>query len=263
VSAPILPGAEPLVHYGGSLGMLVLHGFTGSPQSVRPQAQAFAAAGYSVELPLLPGHGTDVDDLVPARWSDWSGAAEEAYERLAGRCDAVAVFALSMGGTLACLLAERHPEIRGLCLVNPLVDPPAESFRDVLRGLLEQGMAVAPGVGSDIAMPGRQELAYTGTPVAAALSMLEGVDSVVEGLGLITCPLLVFSSRQDHVVPSQSGDVLCAGVSGPAERVWLEKSYHVATLDYDEGEITRQALSFAHAVLGPEAAGEVGARSSA
>jgi carboxylesterase len=255
VSAPIISGAEPLVHHGGSSGVLVLHGFTGSPQSVRPQAEALAKAGYSVELPLLPGHGTEVEDLIPVRWSAWSGAAEAAYGELARSCESVAVFALSMGGTLACLLAERHSEIRGLCLVNPLVEPPAESFRDVLRGLLEQGMEVAPGVGSDIAMPGRQELAYTGTPVAAALSLFEGVDEVAAGLGRITCPLLVLSSREDHVVPSQSGDVLCAGVSGLVERVWLEKSYHVATIDYDEAEITRRALSFVRTVLGPASVG--------
>ena len=58
--------------------MLVLHGFTGSPQSMRPLAEAMAKAGFTVELPLLPGHGTSLDDMVPTRWADWSGAAEAA-----------------------------------------------------------------------------------------------------------------------------------------------------------------------------------------
>jgi carboxylesterase len=250
VTAPVLPGAEPFSHRGGPLGVLVLHGFTGSPQSVRPQAEALAAAGYTVELPLWPGHGTSVEDMVPTRWSDWSEAAEAAFRAMAGECEAVALFGLSMGGTLACWLAEHHPEIRGLCLVNPLVDPPAESFRDVLRGMLDGGSEVLPGVGSDIAMAGRQELAYTSTPIAAALSLFEGVDGVASRLSQVRCPVLVLSSREDHVVPSSSGDVLCAGVAGPAERVWLEKSYHVATLDHDEDEITRRAVAFADGVLG-------------
>ena len=77
------------------------------------------------------------------------------------------------------------------------------------------------------------ELAYPGTPIAAALSLFEGIDETAAGLDRITCPVLLLSSREDHVVPPSSGDVLEAGVAGPVERVWLEHSYHVATLDYD------------------------------
>jgi carboxylesterase len=229
--------------------VLVLHGFTGNPQSMRPLAEAMAAQGHTVELPLLPGHGTAVEDMLPTRWTDYADAAEAAYGRLAARCSAVAVVALSMGGTLACWLAERHPEIRGLVLVNPFVDPPAESFRDVLRGFLDAGTEIAPGVGSDIAKEGSAELAYTGSPVAAALSMFEGIDDVAAHLADIRCPVLLLSSRQDHVVPSSSGDVLVAGVSGPVERVWLERSYHVATLDHDAPLVEERAVAFVRDVL--------------
>src|SRR5579862_2150885 len=109
MTAPILEGAEPASFPGGPHGVLVLHGFTGNPVSMRPLAEAIAAQGHTVELPLLPGHGTAVEDMLPTRWDDWSAAAEAAYDELAGRCDAVAVAALSMGGTLACWLATRHP----------------------------------------------------------------------------------------------------------------------------------------------------------
>ena len=249
MTAPIIPGAEPFAHAGSTSGVLVLHGFTGNPQSLRPLAEAVATDGYTVELPLLPGHGTAVEDLLPIRWKDWSGVAESAYTMLAAGCDEVAVVALSMGGTLACWLAEHHPEIRGLALVNPFIDPPSQNFRDVLRGVLESGTEVAPGVGSDIARPGVAELAYPGTPIAAALSFFEGIDVVAAALDRIACPVLLLSSRNDHVVPSSSGDVLVAGVAGPIERVWLENSYHVATLDNDAEEITGRVLTFLGDVL--------------
>lgn len=229
--------------------MLVLHGFTGNPQSLRPLAELLAAHGHSVELPLLPGHGTAMEDMIPTRWDDWLATAAAAYEDLAARCEAVAVVALSMGGALACRLAVSHPEIRGLALVNPLVEPPAESFRDVLRGVLESGTEVAPGVGSDIAKEGVVELAYPGSPIAAALSMFEGIDELAPRLREIECPVLLLSSRQDHVVPSSSGDFLVAGVSGPAERVWLEQSFHVATLDHDAPEIEARVSAFVGEVL--------------
>ncbi len=249
VTAPVLPGAEPFSHTGGPSAVLVLHGFTGNPQSMRPLAEALAAAGYTVDLPLLPGHGTAVEDMIPTRWADWSGAAESAYEKLATGCDDVAVVALSVGGTLACWLAEHHRQIRGLALVNPFIDPPAESFRDVMRGVLETGTDVAPGVGSDIKKEAVSELAYLGTPIAAALSLFEGIDATAAELGRVSCPILLLSSRNDHVVPSSSGDVLEAGVAGPIERVWLENSYHVATLDNDAEEVTARVLAFVGGIL--------------
>lgn len=238
--------------------MLVLHGFTGSPQSMRPLAEALAARGHSVELPLLPGHGTAVEDMLPTRWSDWSEAAEAAYAELAARSRAVAVVALSMGGSLACLLASRHPEIKGLGLVNPLVEPPAESFRDVLRGILAEGTELVPGIGSDIAKEGASELSYPGTPVAAVLSLFEGIDGLAPDLPSIRCPVLLLSSREDHVVPSSSGDFLIDHVPGPVERVWLEHSYHVATLDNDAAEIEARVVAFADAVLAGAAAATSG-----
>ncbi len=94
MTAPILPGAEPASYAGGPDGVLVIHGFTGSPASMRPVADAVAAAGHAVELPRLPGHGTSVQDMLPTRWSDWSASVEDAYGDLAGRCRRVAVVGL-------------------------------------------------------------------------------------------------------------------------------------------------------------------------
>ncbi len=250
VTAPIIPGCEPWTSTGGSHGVLVLHGFTGNPQSMRPLAEALAAAGFTVDLPLLPGHGTSVEDLVPTRWSDWSSAAEEAYRGLAARCDRVALTGLSMGGTLACWLAEHHVEVAGLAVVNPFVDPPAPEFRDALGALLDEGTEVIDGIGSDIAKEGAAEAAYQGTPLAAVLSLFEGVDEVFPALGSITCPTLLLSSRDDHVVAPVSGDVLEAKVGGPIERVFLERSFHVATLDWDVPLIEERVAAFADKVLG-------------
>jgi carboxylesterase len=250
MAAPIIPGAEPWSAEAGSHGVLVLHGFTGNPQSMRPLAEALATAGFTVDLPLLPGHGTSVEDMVTTRWDDWSGAAESAYADLAARCGRVAVTGLSMGGTLACWLVEHHPEIAGLAVVNPLVQPPVDDFLDGIRALLEGGTEVIDGIGSDIAKEGSVESAYAGTPLAPALSLFEGVTAVRARLGEIRCPTLLLSSREDHVVGVESGDVLAASVGGPVERVYLERSYHVATLDWDAPVIEERVVSFAGEVLG-------------
>lgn len=247
--APVIPGAEPWSSKGGSHGLLILHGFTSNPQSLRPLAEALASAGFSVELPLLPGHGTVVEDMLPTRWDDWSGAAEDAYRALATHCDQVMVAGLSMGGTLTCWLAERHPEIAGEVLVNPLIVAPDAEVRDALRPLLEAGTEVIDGIGSDISKDGIVESAYAGTPLAPLLSLFDGADDVASHLAEVQCPTLLFSSRQDHVVPVESGDVLERSVSGTLERIHLERSFHVATLDWDAPLIEKRTTEFALEVL--------------
>jgi carboxylesterase len=241
----VLPWAQPWSAPGGPHGVLVIHGFTGNPQSMRGLAEGFAAAGFAVELPLLPGHGTSVEDMLPTRFADWSATVEKAYLDLAGRCDEVVVAGLSMGGTLAAWLTVRQPAIAGLITINGAFDPPDESFNEMLRQCLAQGVDRLPGVGSDIADPESVEKAYEAAPIEAALSMSEAVGELRFRLGEITCPVLILSSPQDHVVPPVSADVLAGAVSGPVERVQLERSYHVATLDYDRNLVIERSVAFA------------------
>jgi len=243
--ADVRPEAEPFSAWNGSNGVLVLHGFTGNPSSMRPLAEAFADAGFSVELPLLPGHGTTVDDLMGTRWPDWAAAADESYTSLAARCDRTVIAGLSMGGTLCLWLALQHSDIAAAVLVNPLAEPPAESFMDMMAQLLDSGTDRLPSIGSDIARPGAAEWAYEATPVPPLLSLFEAVGEIAPRLPEILCPVLLFSSRTDHVVPPSSGDLVAARVGAPVERIFLERSYHVATLDYDQQEIEERAVVFA------------------
>jgi carboxylesterase len=254
VPAEVLPGAEPLSVEGGEFaqyGVLVVHGFTGSPQSMRPLAEAFSAAGYTVEMPLLPGHGTSVEDLIPLRFADFMEAAEAAYRDLAARCEKTVVAGLSMGGTITSRLAAEHSEIAGIVLVNPLLAPAADSFIDILTGTAAAGIDRMTAIGSDISKEGVTELAYDATPVEALISLFEGVSELEGSLGDIKCPALLLQSRNDHVVPPvESGDLLAAESGGPVERIWLENSFHVATLDNDKDEIEKRSVEFAHQVFG-------------
>jgi carboxylesterase len=251
VSASIIPGAEPYSTTGDTRGALVLHGFTGNPQSMRGLALALADAGFTVEMPLLPGHGTQVEDMVDTRWSDWSAAVEAAYTELAARSDGVLVVGLSMGGTLSVWLAEHHPEIAALALVNPLIEPPADDAIEFIQAMIDGGDEVAPGIGSDIAMEGAVEAAYPGSPLRAALSLFAGAAEVETDLESVTCPVLVFTSVQDHVVDPVSSQKLLARAKGPVEQVMLERSFHVATLDWDKDEIESRTVEFATSVLPP------------
>lgn len=241
--ADVMPEAHGWSAEGGSVGVLVLHGFTGNPSSVRGLAEAFAAAGHSVELPRLPGHGTAVEDMLDTTWVDWSTAAEESLALLAERTDVQFVGGLSMGGSLSCWLAERHPELAGLICINPAVSPQPE-MRAVVQQLLDAGETVMDGIGSDIADPEVTESAYPQTPLRPLLSLFEASADFGAELGRITQPLLLFTSPEDHVVPCTDSDVLAEAVSGPVERVTCARSYHVATQDHDKDLIIQRSLEF-------------------
>ena len=230
---------------GGPNGVLVVHGFTGNPQSMRPLAERFAAEGYTVELPLLPGHGTAIEDMLETSWADWSAAAEAAYQDLASRCDKVIVAGLSMGGTIAVWLSANHPEIAGLVLVNPATMPPADDMATMLQAMVDAGTEVMDGIGSDVAKEGSEELAYKGTPLRPLLSLLAAGPELDGRLADIHCPIILFTSTNDHVVPPVASDYLAEKVSGPVERVTLERSFHVATIDHDQPEIEDRATEFA------------------
>jgi carboxylesterase len=245
-SEEVMPGAEPYSAAGSNgNGVLVCHGFTGNPQSMRGLAEAFAAAGFSVELPLWPGHGTTIEDMLETGWEDWSAAAEAAYAELASRCEKVVVAGLSMGGTLATWLAASHPEIAGLIAINAAVEPAGQELVDILRQALDEGTAVMPAIGNDVADPSQKELAYEGMPVQPLISLLGAQETLATQLGDIRCPTLIITSRQDHVVQPSSSDYLAERVGGPVERIFLERSYHVATIDFDREEIFTRSVEFA------------------
>ncbi len=244
MTVSIKPGCEPLSAEGNATGVLVLHGFTGSPKSMRPLATRFVDAGYSVEMILLPGHGTSIEDMKQTTFEDWSSAAEAALLALEARSERVFVVGLSMGGLLTCWLAERHPEIAGIVVINPVVESLGAEIEEGVAALIEAGMDETEGIGSDIAKEGVDESSYGATPLVPLLSMLQAAGDVAQNLSKITCPVLCFRSEQDHVLQQHHTDRLMADVGGPAERIMLEKSYHVATLDYDAALIETQALAF-------------------
>lgn len=247
MSIDVLPEAEPFSAEGGPHGALVLHGFTGNPSSMRGVARALADAGFAVELPRLPGHGTSVEDMLTTGWDDWTAEVESAYQRLAARVDEIVVCGLSMGGSLTAWIGARHPEIAGLVFINAAAEPAGE-LRAMVEGMVEAGETLMDGVGSDIADPDQTESAYAQVPLAPLLTMIDGVIGLQGSLPAITAPALIMNSPEDHVVTPSNSDHLAATLGGPVERISLDRSYHVATLDFDRELIEEQVVSFARRV---------------
>ena len=240
----VLPGAEAIDLPGGRVGVLISHGFTGTPQSIRPWAEHLAAGGLTVSAPLLPGHGTRWQDLNATGFADWYTAVEAAFDGLRARCDSVFAMGLSMGGTLVLRLAEqRAGEVAGLVVVNASL---ATERRDAkLLPIASRLVGSFAGIASDIKKSGVTELAYDRLPLKAAYSLQRAWPLVRADLPRISCPVLAYRSAIDHVVEPVSGRELLAGLAGGRveERV-LADSFHVATLDNDAPTIFAGSLDF-------------------
>lgn len=254
-AAGVRAGAEAWSVPGtpGGAGVLLVHGYPGSPASLRPLAEHLATAGFAVELPRLPGHGTSWRDLSATRWPDWAEAVAEADERLAERAPLRTIVGLSNGGALAlhraatCPPDGGRPGPAGLVLVNPSV----RVFHPLVRLLpsLRRVLPVWPADVNDVAKPGVDEVAYRWYPLETSASVLDLYETVRAQLSAVTLPTLVYTSRQDHCVePINSRIVLDGIASTDAEQVWLEHSYHVATLDYDYPVILESTAKFAERV---------------
>lgn len=238
------PAVQPYEAGDGRNGVLLVHGYTGTPQSMRPWAEHLAAAGFTVSLPRLPGHGTSWQELNGTQWTDWYAHADAAFTALRERCERVFVAGLSMGGALGLRLAEQHgDEVAGLVLVNPAINAKHPLLRalPLLRHLVPSLGAIA----DDVADPAVTEVAYDRNPLHAMHSQTLLWTDVVSGLERVTQPLLVFRSEHDHVLDPSSMEILREKVSSAdVEFTTLTRSYHVATIDYDAPEIFEASVAF-------------------
>jgi len=237
-----LPGSDPVSADNGPVGVVLSHGFTGTPASLRPWAEHLAAAGYSVRLPRLPGHGTTWQQMNRTTWDEWFGAVDHANAELAERCAQVFAGGLSMGAGLVTRLAEEHPEISGLVLVNPALA--TRRFDAKFARYIAWAIRSQKGIGSDI-KAGGVENGYDRTPVRAFVSMQAGWRRTVARLGEVRAPIRIYKSRVDHVVDDLTVALLHKSATNTTiEQVWLEDSYHVATLDNDAQTIFDGSVEF-------------------
>ena len=238
-------GLTAFSHDGGDVGVLLCHGFPGAPGSMRPWADHLVDAGYTVRLPLLPGHGTRWQDANRTTFDDWFAEVSAALQELTDRCRAVVVCGLSMGGTLTLRLAEQYPDaMAGIVLVNPSVLTLRKDAKYLLP-VLRYVLPAYQGIIGDIAKPDVVEPGYKYIPVKAMYSLSQAWKTVRADLPKVTAPMLLMHSRVDHIVEPVNAEVIRDEVSSTnITDIVLERSYHVATLDHDAELIFTSSVEF-------------------
>lgn len=226
------------------IGCLLLHGFSGSPLEMVPLGDALSAAGWTVALAQLAGHGTSPKDLAKSRWRDWIASAADAYADLRRRTERQAIIGLSMGGAIALYLAAKEGADAVVAISTPI------RVRPMLAGaarLVSRVMPLAPVVmrlsPRDPAMR-RYHSPYTQIPLGAAAELSALLRETLLSLPLLGAPLLVVQGRRDWLIPKDSGpQILARAARAHGQMLWLRRSGHVATLDRDRellfGEVDR------------------------
>ncbi|TDL74515.1 alpha/beta fold hydrolase [Rhodococcus qingshengii] len=238
---PVLPGAESFFFKGNQIGILICHGFVGTPQSVRFLGEYLASKGFSVYGVRLRGHGTHYEDMEKCSYQDWIQSIDDGYYFLQKHCQEIFVIGQSMGGTLTLNLTNKHRNIKGIMLINAAIIsiPPMERYKNRhLPRYINEGKP-------DIKDKSVNEITYPKAPVRSIHQLFALMDETRDKLPTISCPVLAFQSEEDHVVPPENGKYLMATIKSDAkEMIPLTNSYHVASMDFEKGFIAEKCSLF-------------------
>jgi carboxylesterase len=217
----------------GHIGIVLVHGFTGSPAAMRPWAEFLNARGYSVRVPLLPGHGTKPADLNEVEWPEWPAKVKLEIAELQKTCSQIFVTGLSMGGgTTLKVAAELGDQLSGIILVNPMIH--VRGISPELAFAISRLIKFGKSVGNDIKRKGVTEYSYDKLPYRGIYQLLTMLRLARAALPSIKVPMQLFHSVDDHTLPVSNTEIIMKGVSSRTkQRIELTNSYHVATLDYD------------------------------
>ncbi|PSC05557.1 alpha/beta hydrolase [Alsobacter soli] len=250
---------------GGPVAVLLIHGLTGTPSEVKSVAKAIARKGYTVHGVQLAGHCGTEADLLRTGWRDWSRSVERAFDRLRERHEIVFVGGLSMGALLAINLAHARPnEVAGLLLYSTTLFYDGWAIprsRVLLKPALALGFARwvrfvedSPyGIKDDRlrerivrAMQGGDSgsAGNAATPGGSLVELHRLIDRVKKALPNVRAPALVVHARDDDMTSLRNAHYVASRIGGDVEKVILEDSYHMVTLDLDRDRLVEHTLGF-------------------
>lgn len=228
-------------------GILLLHGFSGTPAVWVELVKPLAKLGFTLSGPLLYGHGSKPEDLMMIHWQDWYQGVEDAFYELMKHSRQVVVIGHSLGAALALQLAAKNPLIQKLFLIAPAVYP-SMSFQFLINTglasiLKTMGINFLPSIGGNLKKSDAWEFAYPRIAIHALRELYTCMEVTQQILPNIKQPVTIFQAHQDLLVPAKQVFPLMAEIgSTQKELIWLDNSYHVIPLDNDAEILTAQIL---------------------
>lgn len=232
----IITGAEPIAlgPAQAASGVLILHGFGDTPESVSMLARALAERGHAVFAPLLAGHGRTLPEFAASTGAEWLESARAALRELATRATPAAIVGQSLGGALAVLLAAEHREIRTLVLLAPYLDAPP-SVRLFAHAAPVLGAFVPYLTTTDersIKDPVARERArsFSSTTPRLTRELVQIADRARAAFPALDQRVLYLQSREDNRVSPRVAERAHAARPGTTLE-WIEDSGHVLSAD--------------------------------
>lgn len=244
----VVVGAEAISVRGGERAALLLHGFGDTPQTLSTIAESLRRRGWTVEVPLLPGHGRGLEEFARSRRVEWSSCVRAAYDGLVAGHDAVAVVGLSMGGALAVsLAAERKP--RALVLLAPyLVLPPRGKLLTTFWRLWQLPRPYVEGnSNASIRDPAAraQSLGYGRATPRTLLELRRTVEAAQADSPTARAPTLAIFSVADYRIPGIEAERAFARLGADIKSLrWVDRSGHVITVDHDRETVTTETVEW-------------------
>jgi carboxylesterase len=245
----VVAGAESFTLDGSNgRALLLVHGSGDTPQTLRYLAERLNATGYTVSVPLLPGHGRSPRDFVRVSATAYLAAAREALDQLRQRAAWVGVGGLSMGAAIAAQLAAESPDVRVLVLMAPYLTPPS-AVRWMARtsaawGLVQPYLDGRGETSVHDAAARSASYAYGVFPPSALRALVDTAAAGLAALGRVTAPTIVINSRQDNRIPEALAAEATATLRAPTERHWVAGCGHVITVDYCKDTVAELVLAF-------------------
>jgi len=242
MKATILSGCEPIYKKNSTKGCLLLHGFTSCPFELRLLGEHLQKEGYTVFIPLLPGHGTSPQELKDTLWTDWYEAAKKMLIEMRKTCRTVYVVGLSMGGSIALHLAA-HYQVEGIVALAPglYLKNKFSFLSHVLYPFYPYSKKwLGPDIKADV-----ETITYDKIPVKSLSELLRMFKHLRDDLIDINSPLLIIYAKHDHVINVKSAQEIYQKVSSKNKKILrLKDSYHIITLDIDKEQVFRETIKF-------------------
>ncbi|WP_186492213.1 alpha/beta hydrolase [Synechococcus sp. BIOS-U3-1] len=236
---------QPFSMPGGPITVVLLHGYTGSPAELSLLADVLHQQGYGVEAPLLVGHGTCLEDLMPVLPSQWLEQIDGVIDCLLDHGQRVVVAGLSLGSILAIQAGMRRPDVEAVIAYSPPIvsgDP-----RALIAPVLSLFLPSVPRPADDFVDPLTPERLwkYQRWPSRCSVRVLDLIASTRRQLGNLQQPLLVMASTLDKVITRRGVELLLQrAASERVEVYWLKGSGHVITADAEWKMVADQTLIF-------------------
>jgi carboxylesterase len=229
---------ESFLFEGNRTGVLLFHGYRATTTEVRLLANALRPRGYTIQAPLLSGHGTTPQEFAKTPYTQWLADAEQAYTSLASRCDRVYVAGESMGALLALHLAYTHPEIPAVICYSPAI-----IVKKIWASLVFQYFMKYLPEGNN-----RDELPWKGYLVnpTRAIVQLYRIQRYINGkLSSISAPVCIFIGKKDKRIALNSGRFIIDHLNASdAEIHYYQNSPHCMILADDLPDIAKKTVRF-------------------